>query len=148
MALKSQLDQDIKTALLSGNKDLATTLKGLKTVIQYAEVAPGAPSEGLSDDEIIQLFSKEAKKRQESADLYRKGGSDDKAATEEAEKQVIMGYLPSQLSEAELTALINDIVASIDNPQMGQVIGAVKAKAGASADGAMVARLVKQVLGS
>ena len=59
--LKERLDQDLKKALLAGDKVLATTIRGLKSVILYAEVAKGSREQGLSDDEIIGLFAKEAK---------------------------------------------------------------------------------------
>ncbi|MET0779310.1 MAG: GatB/YqeY domain-containing protein, partial [Candidatus Saccharimonadales bacterium] len=87
--LKQRIDQDLKVALLGGNKVLATTLRGLKSVILYAEVAKGVRDEGLGDDEIITLLAKEAKKRQESADLYEQGGSPERARLELDEKTVI-----------------------------------------------------------
>lgn len=147
--LKTQLDQDLKAALLAGEKDLATTLRGLKSVILYAEVAKGARDEGLADDEIIALFTKEAKKRQESADLYVKGDNEERAQAELREKEVIEKYLPAQLSDDELQKLVEDTVTElgVTNMQgMGQMIAKVKEKAGASADGARIAALVKERL--
>lgn len=147
--LKQQLEQDLKTALLAGDKDKATVLRSLKSVILYAEVAKGSREKGLADDEIIVLFSKEAKKRQESADLYFKGGREDRAHAELSEKEIIETYLPMQLSDDELNAIVDDIVASTgaSGPQaMGQVIGAVKQKAGAAADGGRIAKAVKERL--
>src|SRR5437879_2903064 len=94
MSLKQQIDKDIKTEMLAGEKTLVTTLRGLKSVILYAEVATGSRDKGLSDQEIVELLAKEAKKRQESAELYQKGGSQDRAEAELAEKQVIERYLP------------------------------------------------------
>src|ERR1044072_4362165 len=107
--LKERLDQDLKKALLAGDKVLATTIRGLKSVVLYAEVAKGAREQGLSDEEIIGLFAKEAKKRQESADLYRQGGSPERADAELAEKKVIEGYLPAQMSDDELSAVIDGV---------------------------------------
>lgn len=147
--LKACIDQDLKTALLAGDKVLATTLRGLKSVILYAEVAKGAREEGLSDDEIIVLLSKEAKKRQESAELYQKGGNEEKAAAELVEKRAIEAYLPSQLSDEELTQLIDEIIADIGaagSGAMGRVIGAVKQKTAGQADGSRIAQLVKERL--
>ena len=111
--LKAHLDQDLKTALLAGDKTLATTIRGLKSVILYEEVAKGARDQGLSDDAIVVLFAKEAKKRQESADLYTQGGNGERAAAELAEKMVIEGYLPKQLSDEELTMLVDATVAEM-----------------------------------
>src|SRR6185369_11783185 len=97
--LKVRIDQDLKTALLAGDKTLATTLRGLKSAILYVEVAKGVRDEGLSDEEIVTLLAKEAKKRQESADLYVQGGSQERADAELAEKKAIEVYLPQQLSD-------------------------------------------------
>lgn len=147
--LKQQIDQDLKAALLGGNKELVTTLRGLKSVILYAEVAQGLREQGLPDDQIVVLLTKEAKKRQESADLYTQGGSAEKAAAELAEKKVIECYLPQQLSDEDVQELVDQAVKELDASslqQMGQVIAKVKEKAGAQADGARIARLVKERL--
>jgi uncharacterized protein YqeY len=147
--LKSRIDQDLKTALLAGDKVLVTTLRGLKSVILYAEVAKGAREVGLSDEEIVALFSKEAKKRQESADLYTQGGNAEKAAAELTEKQVIEAYLPSQLSDEELSTIIDDSIQEInasDLSQMGQVIALAKQKTAGRADGSRIAQAVKEKL--
>lgn len=147
--LKDRIDQDLKKALLGGDKVLATTLRGLKSVILYAEVAKGVREQGLPDEEIIQLLTKEAKKRQESADLYTQGGNDEKAEAELAEKKVIEQYLPQQLSDDDLAGAIDAVIADLGaaGPQaMSQVIGAVKQKVGATADGSRIAQMVKERL--
>jgi uncharacterized protein YqeY len=147
--LKQQLEQDLKTALLAGDKDRALILRGLKSVILYDEVAKGVRDEGLPDDEILALFAKEVKKRQESADLYRQGGYEDRASAELAEKAIIETYLPQQLSDEELIAVIDAAVSEtgLSGMQaMGQVIGLVKQKVGSQADGARIAKLVKERL--
>lgn len=151
MNLKQRIDSDIKSAMLAGEKTLVTTLRGLKAAILNAEVAEGSRDEGLADDKVVALLQKEAKRRQESADLYRQGGNAEKAEAELAEKLVIEKYLPAQISEDELSGLIDEVIAASgasSMQQMGQVIGAVKQKAGASADGAVIARLVKEKLGN
>lgn len=149
MALKQQIDQDIKAAMLGGDKVLTTILRGLKSAILYAEVAEGSREEGLSDDKVLQILTKEAKKRQESADLYTQGGDAEKAAAELAEKRVIEKYLPEQLSEEDITSAVDETITATgaNGPQaMGQVIGAVKQKLGAAADGSVVARIAKERL--
>lgn len=149
MTIKQQIDADLKTALLSGDKVMATTLRGLKAVILNEEVAQGKRDEGLGDDEVVRLLQKEAKKRQESADLFVQGGNMEKSQAELQEKEVINKYLPAQLSEEEIAKLIDEVIAEMGASgmqAMGQVIGIVKGKAGASADGAVIARLVKEKL--
>ena len=147
--LKQQLEQDLKKALLAGDKELATTLRSLKSVILYAEVAKGVRDEGLGDEDILTLFAKEAKKRQESADLYQKAGDEARTNAELAEKRIIEGYLPEQLDDSTLIEIIDGIITELDasGPQaMGQVIGQVKQKTANQADGARIAQLVKQRL--
>ncbi len=147
MDFKEQIDKDLKTALLSGDKERASVLRGIKSAILYEEVAKGARESGLQNDEILRILNKEAKKRQESADLYVKGGNQEKADAELAEKAIIETYLPAQLSEDEVRSLIDQVAAEhgeITRQTMGRVIAAVKEKSGGAADGALVARLVKE----
>lgn len=147
--IKSQIEQDLKVALLSGDKVKVTTLRGLKSAILYAEVAKGKRDVGLSEDETIAVLAKEGKKRQESADLYIQGGNQEHADAELEEKRLIDGYLPKPMSEQELNALIEDCVMDLGTvtiKDMGTIIGEVKSKAGASADGALVAKLVREKL--
>lgn len=143
--IKDQLNNDLKTAMLAGDKTLATTLRGLKSAILYAEVAQGVRDTGISDDEIIALFSKEAKKRQESAELFEQGGNIDKAEAERAEKRVIEQYLPAQMSDEDLGVIVDAVIADMgaSKEMMGKLIGAVKSKTGPSVDGARIAGAVK-----
>ncbi len=147
--LKQQLEQDLKKALLGGDRERVTTLRGLKSVILYAEVEKGNREEGLDDESIVALFSKEAKKRQESADLYVKGGSQARADAELAEKAIIEEYLPKQLTDEELSAIVDEAISTLEasGPQaMGQVIGQVKQKTAGQADGGRIAQMVKERL--
>ena len=131
--LEERIEQDIKTALLAGDKVKATTLRGLKAVLLNVKVATGKRESGLSDDEVLPVLAKEAKQRQESADLYVQGGNQAKADAELTEKALIKTYLPTQLSETEVAALVDTVIAQTgaSGPAaMGQVIGQVKAKAG------------------
>lgn len=146
-SLKDQLNSDLKTAMLSGDKVLATTLRGLKGAILNVEIAKGLRDTGLGDPEIIDLFSKEAKKRQESADLYIRGGNQEKADAELLEKRVIEQYLPSQLSDAELQSIVDEVaqtLGGISKETMGRAIGAVKSRVGATVDGGRIAAAVKE----
>lgn len=149
MSIKQRLTDDVKAAMLAGDAQRLECLRGLKSVILYAEVAAGKREDGLTDDEIQVIFAKEAKKRQESADLYVRGGSQERADKELSEKKIIEEYLPAQMSEEEITILVEKIITEtgVSGPQaMGQVIGKVKAVAGSGADGSVVARIVKEKL--
>lgn len=149
MELEKRMDQDLKTALLGGDKVTAETLRGLKAALLSVKVEQGKRESGLTDDEVIAILSKEAKKRQESADLFAQGGNREKADAELTEKKLIETYLPAQLSDEEVARLVDEAVSATGatGPQdMGKVIGAVKAKVGASADGSVIARIAKERL--
>lgn len=149
MALSEQIQIDTKAALLGGNRFVGDVLRGLKAAILNEEVARGKRDEGLSDEEIEKIIAREVKKRRESITLYEQNDRPELAEDEKKEVEVLEKYLPQQLTEDEVQALVKEVIASIgaSGPQaMGQVIGAVKAKAGNSADGAMVAKIVKEQL--
>ena len=148
MSIKNRINDDLKQAMLSGDKTLVTTLRGLKSSILYAEVSEGARDTGLVDEKIVAILQKEAKKRQESADLYKKGGNTDRQQAELAEKQIIGHYLPEQLSEDAINKLVDGAIEKIgqDQQKMGQIIGMVKFESGGNADGALIAKIVKERL--
>ena len=149
MGLKLQIDQDLKQALLSGQKEKANTLHIIKSAILNEEIARGERENGLSEDGILQCLKKEAKKRQEAADLYNKVGSTDRADKELSEKETIEVYLPAAMTEADISKLVDDAVAVVGEvgpSTMGQIIGAVKQASNGAADGAVIARLVKEKL--
>jgi uncharacterized protein YqeY len=146
--IKQSIDQDIKAAMLSGDKQRVLALKNLKSAILSAEIAEGKRDEGIGDQATISLLQKELKKRNEAAEMYDQGGNSPMAAGERYEAEVIQAYLPQQLEESAIKELIEQAVASYDgelNGQaMGKLIAAVKDAAGGAADGATVARLVKE----
>lgn len=140
-----KIEQDLKKAMLAGSKNEVSTLRGVKSALQYAQV--GKPA--LEEAQIIAVLQKEVKKRQEAADLYAQAGNEASQQKELAEKALIEGYLPAQLSEAELNKIIDEVIAKMgvaETENMGQIIGAVKAKTSGSAEGAVIARLVKERL--
>jgi uncharacterized protein YqeY len=148
--LEERIEQDIKTALLARDFEKATTLRTVKAALLNVKVAEGKRDSGLSDEAVQQVLAKESKKRQESADLYKQGGDENRASKELAEKALIDEYLPEQLSEADIAKLVDAVIAETGasgQQAMGQVIGAVRAKAQGQADGAVIARLVKEKLG-
>lgn len=149
MTIKEQIEADLKTAMLGGDKVLTTTLRGLKSAILDVEIAQNKRDVGLTDEEVTNILVKESKKRQESAELFAQGGNAEKSAEEAAEKVVIAKYLPTQISEEDIAKLVDEAIAATGAAgmqDMGKVIGMVKQKAGASADGSIVARLVKERL--
>jgi hypothetical protein len=147
--LEQRIEQDLKAALLAGDSEKVTTLRGIKSVLLNEKVAKGKRETGLTDDEVLPLLAKQAKQRQESADLYVQGGDQTRADKELSEKALIEEYLPAQLSEAEIAEVVEKAIAetgAAGPAGMGQVIGKVKQQLGASADGAVIARIAKEKL--
>ncbi|MDO5343757.1 MAG: GatB/YqeY domain-containing protein [Candidatus Saccharibacteria bacterium] len=150
-ALKQRISDEMKAALLGGDRFRGDVLRNLKAALLNEEVAAGKRDEGLSDAEVEKVLAREVKKRLESAALYRQNGRDELAEPEEQEAAILQEFLPEQLSEAEVRTVVAEVVGSMGDvtvQQMGQVIGAVKAKVGNAADGALVAKIVKETLSS
>lgn len=148
--LETKIEQDIKTALLAGDAERVSVLRGLKSVLLNEKVATGKRDSGLSDEEVLPILSKEAKKRQESADLYKQGGDQTRADKELSEKAIIEEYLPAQLTEDEIAKIVDAVIKDTGaegQQAMGKVIGAVRSKTAGQADGALIAKLVKEKLG-
>ncbi len=151
MSLKTQLDNDIKAALLGGDRFRADTLRGLKAAILNEEVAQNKRDEGIDDAGFEQITAREVKKRLDSVQQYIAAERPELAETEQAEAKILEVYLPAQLSEEDIKVAIDDTIGElgVSGPQeMGQVLGAVKGKLGNAADGGTIARLVKEALNS
>lgn len=149
MSLKVRLEADLKAAMIARDSLLSDVLKGLKSAILNQEIATGVRDEGLAEKDIEALFAKEAKKREEAAQLYDQGGNSEMAKKERAEKEVIAQYLPEQLSEEDIKKMVQEaiqVTGATEIKDLGKVIGLVKSKAGNSADGALVAKIAKNKL--
>ena len=149
MTLKERINDEMKAALLGGNRFAGEVLRNLKAAILNEEVATGRRNEGLDDSGVEKVVAREVKKRTESAKIYRDNGRPELAEPEEREIEVLKVYLPTQLTEDELTTLVERKIAELDVSglqAMGQVIGAIKAEVGNKADGATLANIVKNTL--
>lgn len=147
--LKDRIQADLKAAMLSGDKTRVSALNMLKGAILNQEIADGTRDTGLTDEQVIVVLTKEAKRRIDAAEMYQKAGREEQAAAELFEKTVIETYLPAQMSDTELSDTVDTIIAQV-KPEglkdMGKVIGAVKAKVGNTADGGRIASFVKEKL--
>ncbi len=140
------INKDLKTAMLAGDKEQVMVLRALLTSIQYAEIAKKA---SLDDSDLINLMQKEVKKRLEAAEMFKQGGADDREQKELREKGIIEKYLPEQLNQTELESIIEDVIAQqgvSEVSDMGKVIAQVRADTAGRADGATIARLTKEKL--
>lgn len=148
MGLKEKLQSDLTEAIRSRNELVSGTIRMVLTAITNEEVS-GKEARKLSEDEVIAVLSREAKKRREAAEAFADAGRADKAETEKAEGEVITAYLPAQLSDAELEALIADAIAksgAAGPADMGKVMGLLKPQIAGKADGGKVSAAVKAAL--
>ena len=148
MSIKERLKKDLTEAIRGRDEITSGTIRMVLTAITNEEVA-GKEARVLSDEEVITVLSREAKKRREAAEAFENAGRADKSALEKSEGEVIAKYLPAQLSEADIAAIIAEAIASTgaQGPgDMGKVMGAVKPKIAGKADGGLVSALVKAAL--
>ncbi len=141
-----QIQADLKQAQLARDEVKVSTLRLLLSEIKNAQISKGSE---LGEEEIIAVIMREAKKRKEAAVGFRSGGREEQAVKEEAELKILEGYLPAQISDKELTALVEQViteVGAVSLADMGKVMGVVMSKVGGKADGGRVSNLVKEKL--
>ena len=147
MTLKERITEDMKTAMRSGEKDRLAVIRLLQAAIKQREVDERIT---LDDAQITAVLEKMIKQRKESIVAFEKGGRADLVAKENAEVVILQPYLPAQLSDAELDALIAEAISSTGAASikdMGKVMGVVKSKAAGKADMGAVGARIKAKLG-
>jgi uncharacterized protein YqeY len=146
MPLKDRITEDMKTAMRAGEKERLATIRLILAAIKQREVDERIT---LDDSQVVAAVEKMIKQRKESISQFQAGGRADLVAKEAAEMAILQTYLPEQLSDAELDALIAEAIASTGAASikdMGKVMGAVKAKAQGRADMGAVSARIKQKL--
>jgi len=146
--LKSTLRDDLHTSMREHDTVRSSTLRMALTAVTNEEVS-GTTARQLSDDEVLKVLAKEAKKRREAATAYMEAKRPELAAKEEAELVFLEAYLPAQLSDPELKALVAQAIretGASGMPQMGMVMKAANALVAGRADGGRVAAMVKSAL--
>lgn len=146
--LKERLRTDLSAAMRARDQVRMRTLRSALTAITNEEVAGHAARE-LSDDEVLKVLAKEAKKRREAADAFGSAGRAEQAAAEQAEGEVLAGYLPAQLDDGELTRMVAEAIAETGATGMrgmGQVMKTVTPRIAGRAEGARVAAEVRRQL--
>jgi len=151
--LKQRLRADLTNAIKARDEPVVATLRMALTAITTEEVA-GQTARELSDDEVLRVLAREAKKRREAAEAFAGAGRTEMAEREQLEGEVLARYLPRQLGDAELSAIAREAVEEVaaqlgERPgqrQMGQVMRLATAKVAGRAEGARVAAAVRQLL--
>lgn len=144
-SLKQTLQSDLHTAMRERDQVRTSTLRMALAAITTEEVS-GASARELGDDETLKVVAKEGKKRREAATAYRDAGRGELAAGEEAELAILETYLPEQLDDAAVDAIVERVVTdsgATSMAQMGQVMKAVQAEVAGRADGGAVAAKVR-----
>jgi len=146
-----QIESDLITALKAKDSVAANTLRGLKVRIQNEQTAKGRPEQGegsLSEEQIVSLVKSEIKRRKEAAESFSTGDRAEAAEKELQEAKILEKYLPEQMSEQELTLIIEQTIAEAGATaaDFGKLMGQLKAKVGQTADGAMLAKILKEKL--
>lgn len=146
--LKEQLKADLTAAMRERDQVRAGTIRMALTAVTNEEVA-GKEQRELTDDDVLKVLAKEAKKRRESADAYQSAGRTELAEVEQAELAVLETYLPKQLDDAELETIVREAVTAsgaTGMPQMGLAMKAANAAVAGRAEGGRVAAIVRKVL--
>ncbi len=146
--LKEQIGQDMKTAMKGGDKRRLGVIRLILAAIKQVEVDERRE---LSDDDVLTVLNRMVKQRRDSLKQYRDAGRDELAEQESYELQVIATYLPEQLGEEEIAALVDEAIASTgaaSMKEMGKVMGALKPRLEGRADMGQVSAMVKQKLSS
>ena len=147
-ALKDRLRGDLTEAMKARDEVRTRTLRMALTSITREEVA-GQSARELTDDEVIGVLTREAKRRREAAEAFAAAGRDEQAAAERAEGVILGGYLPAQLSDEELAAMVADVIdetGASGMAAMGQVMRALTPRVAGRADSARVAAEVRRRL--
>ncbi|SFO11626.1 hypothetical protein SAMN05660359_01503 [Geodermatophilus obscurus] len=147
--LKDRLRADLTTAMKSRDELRTATLRMVLAAVSAEEVA-GKEARELSDDDVLGVLRREAKRRREAAEAFDTAGRAEQAGRERAEGEVVAGYLPAQLDDADLAAIVADVVTrtgATGMKEMGRVMGAANAVVAGRAEGGRVAAEVRRQLG-
>ncbi len=156
MNLKEIIQKDFIEAFKAKDGDRTLVLKMLQAGIKNAEIEKktrlakkGEPFEELSEEEVIQVVSREAKKRKDAIELYEKGGRAEQAEKEKKELEILSAYLPEQMSEEEIRKLAKEAVeqaGASDQKDIGKVMAILAPQTKGKADGALVNKIVRELL--
>ena len=148
MSLKGTITEDMKSAMKAGDKDRLKVVRLILAAIKQVEVDTRSE---LDDAAVLAVLEKMVKQRRDSVEQFTRGGRDDLVAVEQAEIEVLAAYLPAKMDDAELDALIDEVITATGAENirdMGKVMGAIKSKAAGKADMGAVGAKVKARLGA
>lgn len=144
--LKEQVTQDIKEAMKSGDSFRLGVLRMLSAAFGNAEIAARGKAD-MQEADYQQVVKKEVKKRTESAEMYVTAGRTESAETEKKEIEILSAYLPEEMSEDEVKAIVEAVISEKGIDNLGMIIAEVRTRTDGRADGGLVAKLVKERIG-
>lgn len=149
MTLQQQINDDLKQAMLNRDETAKLTLRDVKTALTEMLKDGKSKTLTLSDDHVVSIIQRLAKRRREAASEYEKAGQMDRAQAELSELKVLEKYLPQQLTDEEITKIVQEVIAETNatsSREMGIVMSASMAKVGARADGKVVNQIARRLL--
>lgn len=149
--LKDKIQEELKAAMIAKNEEKLSTIRMLKSAIQYYEIQKGGAGYEATDEDIVEVIGREIKKRRESIELYVKGGRQELADKEQRELDMLQEYLPEQMSEDEIRIAVDEAISQTGASSiadMGKVMGALMPKTKGKADGSLVSSIVREKLGA
>lgn len=147
MALKEKIQEDLITSMKAKDEVATSAIRLLKAAIMKFETT--GEKKIATDEDIIQLIGKEIKQRKDSIDQFEKGNRPELAAKEKLELAILEAYLPAQLSESEIRAIVTEVIASTGatgKSDLGKVMGALMPRTKGKADGGLVNKIVQELL--
>ncbi len=147
--LKDKIQEDLKQAMIARDELRLSTIRMLKSAIQYHEIQKGGAGYEATDEDVIEVIGREVKKRNEAIELYKQGGRQELADKEQKELEILKAYLPEQMSEEEIRKLIEETLSATGAStmqDMGKVMGALMPKVKGRADASFVSSLVREQL--
>lgn len=146
MSLRERLVEDLKAAMKAGDTLKVAVIRLARSEIQNAEIAK---ARSLTDEELVEVLAREGKRRREAIEQFCKGGRTDLVDKEAAELRILEGYLPQQLSEAEITGIAQEVIAELHatcKADKGKVMSALMQRVRGRADGKLVSQVVDRML--
>lgn len=147
--LKDKIQEQLKAAMISKDEERLSTIRMLKSAIQYFEIQKGGAGYEATDEDVIEVIGREIKKRRESIELYEKGGRQELADKEKRELDILSEYLPEQMSEEEIRTLVEEAISQTGASsiaEMGKVMGVLIPKTKGKADGSLISSIVREKL--
>jgi uncharacterized protein len=148
---KEKLQEELKQSMLAKDELKTSVLRMLLSALNYYEIQKGGAGYQATEEDVLAVIQKEIKQRNDSIEQYKNGGREELAEKEIKEKEILMKYLPEQLSEEEIKKMVEEVIGqtgAASMKDMGKVMGILASKTKGKADGSLVSKIVRESLGA